>query len=131
MKTKTILLLALLAAVVPAFALPPPKVSAPKTGGGPKLIPVLRKDFLEPSNAYKVSPAPSRGMANAVFISGAVATGLRVLEEISNGNDTPSVKVAPPGVYRNQILVTPRDTKKEPAVPTSVLPLQVIDPHIR
>ena len=132
MKIKYLFVLAVLMSTIPAFALPPPKVSVPKTGGGPKLIPVLRKDFLEPSSGYKVSPAPSRGMANAVFISGAVATGLRVLEEINKGNDTPSVKVAPPGVSRNQIFISPTDTKKEPSVPTIyVMPVQVIDPHIR
>ena len=131
MKTRICFVLAVLMSTIPAFALPPPKVSVPKTGGGPKLIPVLRDDFFEPSRNYKVSPAPSRGLANAVFISGAVATGLHLLNELEKGNDNPSVKVAPPGVSRNQILVTPADTKKEPAVPTYVMPVQIIDPHIR
>ena len=130
MKTKTLLALAILASSIPVFALPPPKVSVPKHGGGPKLIPVLRDDFLEPSKGYKVSPSPSRGMANAVFISGAVATGLRFLNELGKGNE-PEVKVAPPGVSRNQILVTPADAKKDPEVPISVMPVQIIDPHNR
>ena len=130
MKIKTFVALAVLASAIPVFALPPPKVSRPKQGGGPKLIPVLRDDFLEPSKNYKVSPSPSRGMANAVFISGAAATGLKLLNEFIKGEE-PEVKVGPPGVSRNQIFVTPTDVKKDPEVPISVMPVQIIDPHIR
>lgn len=131
MKTKSVFALAVLICSIPVFALPPPKVSRPKTGGGPSLIPPLRKDFLEPSKSYKVSPAPSRGLANAVFISGAISTGLQVLNEMGKGTENPSVNVAPPGTSRNQIFISPTYIKEEPSVRTFVLPAQVIDPHIR
>lgn len=104
------------------FALPPPKVSAPKHGGGPGRI-ALRKDWNEP-RIGGVSKSPNRAMANAVAISGFAAIGARMVQEV----------LTPP---QDLILVVPEGTttpiiikEQEPVVthpvPISPLPIEVM-----
>ena len=95
MKKILVIVLALVTATT-VFALPPPKVSAPKKSSGfPGKI-VFRSDFLEPSRGG-VSKSPNSQMANAVAISGLIATGLRMLQEVTTPpQDT--VIVFPDGV---------------------------------
>ena len=114
MKTKNILLLALLAAAVPAFALPPPKVSPPKRSSNK---PIIRLRPIETSRGY--SPSPTSGMATAVAITGAVAAGLRMLEEATK---TPTVPVIVTTPSSDCEAVLPPELKKPGSPPVIVIP---------
>lgn len=91
MKTRLLLVLAVLAAAAPVFALPPPRIpnSAKKKSNGP----VIRFRPLEQSRGY--SPAPNSGMAAAVAISGTAAAALRMLEEATKPQTVPVIVTTP------------------------------------
>jgi len=113
MKTKILLLLAAIAAAVPVFALPPPRVSPPKRSNGP----VIRLRPLEPSHGY--SSSPNSGMAAAVAITGTVAAGLRMLEEATK---TPTVPVIVTTPSSNCEVVLPPELQKASSPPVIVIP---------
>ena len=114
MKTKLLLVFAALAAAIPAFALPPPRVSysKPKNNG-----PVIRFRPLEMSRGY--SPSPNSGMAAAVAITGAVAAGLRMLEEATQ---TPTVPVIVTTPSSDCEVVLPPELQKPSSPPVIVIP---------
>lgn len=114
MKTKTILLLASLAAAIPAFALPPPRVSPPKRSSNK---PVIRLRPIERSHGY--SSSPNSGMATAVAITGAVAAGLRMLEEATK---TPTVPVIVTTPSSDCEVVLPPELQKSNSPPVIVIP---------
>lgn len=106
------------------FALPPPKVSAPKQSTGPRIV--FRKDWNEP-HIGGVSKSPNRQMANAVAISGAIATGLRMIQEAT----TPPqdiVIVVPEGT-ETPILIKEMEPVVTHPVPISVMPAEVMISH--
>jgi len=115
MKTKTILVLAVLAAAIPSFALPPPNISNPckrqNKGFSIKWRPITRE------HAY--SPSPSSGMASAVAITGIVAGGLRMLEEATR---TPTVPVIVTTPSSDCEVVLPPELQKASAPPVIVIP---------
>jgi hypothetical protein len=118
---KKILIAITLITATTMFALPPPKVSAPKKNTGPRII--LRNDFFEPSIGG-VSSSPNRQMANAVAISGAIATGLRMLQEAT----TPSqdmVIVIPEGT-ETPILIKEMEPVVTHPVPITILPMEIM-----
>ena len=117
MKTKNILALAVLAAAIPVFALPPPRVKPPKQGMPFKLV--LRPDILEPSHDRGYSPSPSSGMATAVAISGLAAAGLRMLEEATKPQTVPVIVTMPSS---NTEVVLPPELNKPGAPPVIVVP---------
>jgi len=117
MKTKNVLALALLAAAIPAFALPPPHIK-PQTHGMPFKL-VFRSDFLEPSHDRGYSPSPSSGMATAVAISGLAAAGLRMLEEATKPSTVPVIVTTPSS---NTKVVLPPELNKPDAPPVIVVP---------
>ena len=117
MKTKTILLLAVLASATPAFALPPPRVKPQKHGMPFKLV--FRSDFLEPSQDRGYSPSPSSGMAAAVAITGLAAAGLRMLEEATKPPTVPVIVTTPSS---NTKVVLPPELNKPDAPPVIVIP---------
>lgn len=123
---KFILITIALVTATSVFALPPPKVSAPKHGGGPKLV--FRSDITSPP-PYKssVSRSPNRAMANAVAISGFIAIGARFLEEAT----TPPkdyVIVVPEGVEGPIVIKEQEPVVKHP-VPISPIPIEVMRSH--
>ena len=148
MKTKTVLVLAVLATAIPAFALPPPRV-APRSHKQPFKI-VFRSDILKPSRNRGYSPSPSSGMAAAVAISGLAAATLRLVEEATRKPEIPVIVttpssdcevVLPPELKKNgapPVIVVPADTgvtsvhvvEMEPVVkhpvPITVLPMELI-----
>lgn len=107
------------------FALPPPKVSAPKHGGGPGKI-VFRKDWNEP-HIGGVSKSPNAAMANAVAISGFVATGLRILQEATTPPQD-MVIIVPEGTSTPIIVKEMEPVVKHP-VPITVMPIEVMVSH--
>ena len=113
MRTKQLLVLVVLGAAIPAFALPPPRVSAPKRSSGP----VIRFRPLETSRGY--SPAPNSGMAAAVAITGTVAAGLRMLEEATK---TPTVPVIVTTPSSDCEVVLPPELQKASSPPVIVIP---------
>ena len=147
MKTKTVLVLAVLASAIPAFALPPPRIKLPKNNR-PKLV--CRSDLFEPSHDRAYSPSPSSGIATAVAISGMAATTLRMAEETTRKPEVPVIVTTPsssnkvilPPELNNldapPVIVVPADTgvtsvhvvEMEPVVkhpvPISVLPMELI-----
>ena len=109
------------------FALPPPKIKPPPSyNSGPKLIPPLRKDWNEPSRGG-VSKSPNRQMANAVAISGVIATGLRLFEEATKPSQDVII-VFPDGIEGDVIIKEQEPVVKHP-VPITVLPIEVIKSH--
>ena len=114
MKTKMILLLASLVTAIPAFALPPPKVSPPKHSSNK---PVIRLRPLETSHGY--SPSPTSGMATAVAITGMVAAGLRMLEEATTPPTVPVIVTTPSSDCE---VVLPPELQKASAPPVIVIP---------
>ena len=114
MKTKILLVLTVLAASVPSFALPPPRVSYSKPSSNG---PVLKFRPLETSRGY--SPSPSSGMAAAVAITGTVAAGLRMLEEATR---TPTVPVIVTTPSSDCEVVLPPELQKASAPPVIVIP---------
>ena len=147
MKIKTVLVLAVLASAIPAFALPPPRIKLPKNNR-PKLV--FRSDLFEPSHDRAYSPSPSSEMAAAVAISGMAAATLRMLEEATRKPEIPVIVTTPssnskvilPPELNNldapPVIVVPADTgvtsvhvvEMEPVVkhpvPISVLPMELI-----
>lgn len=121
MKKFTLITLALMTATS-VFALPPPKVSAPKHGGGPGKI-VLRSDFFEP-RLGGVSSSPNRQMANAVAISGFIATGLRMIQEATTPPQD-MVIVVPEGTETPIIIKEMKPVVTHP-VPITVMPIEVM-----
>ena len=117
MKTKTVLALAVLAASIPAFALPPPRVKPQKHGMPFKLV--LQPDILEPSHDRGYSPSPSSGMANAVAISGLAAAALRMVEEATKPQTVPVIVTTPSS---DTEVVLPPELKKPGAPPVIVVP---------
>ena len=114
MKTKNILLLALLVIAIPSFALPPPRVSPPKRSSNK---PIIRFRPIETSRGY--SPSPTSGMATAVAITGAVAAGLRMLEEATK---TPTVPVIVTTPSSDCEVVLPPELQKPNSPPVIVIP---------
>ena len=115
MKTNILLVLAAFAAAVPAFALPPPRV--PYSARTKRNTPVIRLRPLEPERTY--SPAPTSGMAAAVAISGAVATGLRMLEEATKKPTVPVIVTTPSSDCE---VILPPELQKPSAPPVIVIP---------
>ena len=115
MKTKTILVLAVLATAIPAFALPPPNIpnSAKRKNKG------FTIKWRQPHTEHAYSPAPSSGMAAAVAISGMVAAGLRMVEEATQ---TPTVPVIVTTPSSNCEVVLPPELQKASAPPVIVIP---------
>ena len=124
MNTKIFLVLAAFAAAVPAFALPPPKVSLPKRSSNK---PVIRFRPIETSRGY--SPSPTSGMATAVAITGAVAAGLRMLEEATK---TPTVPVIVTTPSSDCEVILPPELQKASAPPVIVIPedIGVTEVHV-
>ena len=114
MKTKTILVLAVLAAAIPTFALPPPNISNPH-----KHQKVFSIKWRQPHTEHAYSPAPSSGMGAAVAISGMVAAGLRMLEEATQ---TPTVPVIVTTPSSDCEVVLPPELQKASAPPVIVIP---------
>ena len=114
MKAKTILVLAVLAAAIPTFALPPPNISNPRKN---------RKGFSikwrEPRTEHAYSSSPSSGMATAVAISGMVAAGLRMVEEATR---TPTIPVIVTTPSSDCEVVLPPELQKASAPPVIVIP---------
>ena len=114
MKTKTILVLAVLAAAIPSFALPPPNISNPR-----KRQKGFSIKWREPRTEHAYSPSPSSGMAAAVAISGLVAAGLRMVEEATQ---TPTVPVIVTTPSSDCEVVLPPELQKASAPPVIVIP---------
>ena len=114
MKTKTILVLAVLAAAIPTFALPPPNIPNPRKS---------RKGFSikwrQPRTEHAYSSSPSSGMATAVAISGMVAAGLRMVEEATQ---TPTVPVIVTTPSSDCEVVLPPELRKASTPPVIVIP---------
>lgn len=124
MKKLLIIVFALVTATT-MFALPPPHAgNGPGTtvNGGPRLVPRLRKDIGIPESHNYRPAAPSRDVANAVAITGIVATGLRALGEFLTP-EPEVIYVVPPG-YK---LILPEPEVKHP-VPISTTPIEIIRP---
>ena len=117
MKTKNILVLAVLAAAIPTFALPPPRISPPKKNNRPKLV--FRSDIFEPSHDRAYSPSPSSGMAAAVAISGIAAATLRMVEETTRKPEVPVIVTTPSS---NTKVVLPPELNNPDAPPVIVVP---------
>jgi len=117
MKTKNILVLAVLAAAIPTFALPPPRISPPKKNNRPKLV--FRSDIFEPSHDRAYSPSPSSGMAAAVAISGMAAATLRMVEEMTKKPEVPVIVTTPSS---NTKVVLPPELNTPDAPPVIVVP---------
>ena len=118
---KMILITLALVTKTSVFALPPPKVSAPKQSTGPRIV--FRKDWNEP-RIGGVSKSPNRQMANAVAISGAIATGLRIIQEAT----TPPqdiVIVVPEGTETPIVIKEQEPVVKHP-VPITIMPIEVM-----
>lgn len=148
MKTKNILLLAMFAAALPAFALPPPNVRPPKRSSNK---PIIRLRPIETSRGY--SSSPTSGMAAAVAITGAVAAGLRMLEEATKTPtvpvivttpssdcevvlppelqkpDGPPVFVIPADTGVTEVHVVPMDPVVKHPVPITILPMEIMSVH--
>lgn len=116
MKTKTVLVLAVLASAIPAFALPPPRINLPKNNR-PKLV--FRSDLFEPSHDRAYSPSPSSGMAAAVAISGMAAATLRMVEEATRKPEIPVIVTTPSS---NTKVVLPPELNKPDEPPVIVIP---------
>lgn len=147
MNTKAVFLLAVLAAAIPAFALPPPRIK-PQKNNRPKLV--FRSDIFDSSHDRAYSPSPSSGMAAAVAITGMVAAGLRMMEETTRKPEVPVIVTTPSSGSRvvlppelntpdaPPVIVVPADTgvtsvhvvEMEPVVkhpvPISILPMELI-----
>ena len=115
MKTKIILTLAVLAAAIPSFALPPPRIpySAKRKSSGP----TIRLRPIESSHGY--SSSPNSGMATAVAVTGLVAAGLRMLEEATK---TPTVPVIVTTPSSDCEVVLPPELQKSNSPPVIVIP---------
>ena len=148
MKPKNVLVLTVLSIAIPAFALPPPRISPPKKNNRPKLV--FRSDILEPSHDRGYSPSPSSGMAAAVAVSGLAAASLRMLEEATrkpeipvivttpssdtqvvlppelNSPDAPPVIVIPEDIGVTSVHVVEMEPVVKHPVPISVLPMELI-----
>ena len=121
MKTRLVLCLAVFAAAIPSFALPPPNIPNPRKS---------KKGFSikwrQPHTEHAYSPAPSSGMAAAVAISGMVAAGLRMVEEATQ---TPTVPVIVTTPSSNCEVVLPPELQKPSAPPVIVIPARDRDPR--
>ena len=116
MKTKNVLVLAVLASAIPAFALPPPRINLPKNNR-PKLV--FRSDLFEPSHDRAYSPSPSSGLAAAVAISGFAATALRMFEEATKKPTVPVIVTTPSS--NCEVILSP-ELKEPDAPPVIVIP---------
>lgn len=114
MKTKTILVLVVLAAAIPSFALPPPNIPNPR-----KRQKGFSIKWRQPRTEHAYSSSPSSGMATAVAISGIVAGGLRMLEEATK---TPTVPVIVTTPSSDCEVVLPPELQKASAPPVIVIP---------
>ena len=114
MKTKTLLVLTVLAAAIPSFALPPPNIPNPR-----KHQKGFSIKWRPPHTEHAYSPSPSSGMATAVAISGIIAAGLRMLEEATQ---TPTVPVIVTTPSSNCEVVLPPELQKASAPPVIVIP---------
>ena len=114
MKTKTILALAVLAAAIPSFALPPPNISNPR-----KRQKGFTIKWRQPRTEHAYSPSPSSGMATAVAISGMVAAGLRMVEEATQTPTVPVIVMTPSSDCE---VVLPPELQKASAPPVIVIP---------
>ena len=114
MKAKTILVLAVLAAAIPSFALPPPNIPNPR-----KHQKGFSIKWRQPRTEHAYSPSPSSGMAAAVAISGMVAAGLRMVEEATQ---TPTVPVIVTTPSSDCEVVLPPELQKASAPPVIVIP---------
>lgn len=123
---KIILTVIALIIATTTFALPPPKVSPPKHGGGPGKI-VFRKDIFQPSNKSSISKSPNSQMANAVAISGFIATGLRMLQQVTNPPQ-PTIIVFPEGV-EGPVIIKEQEPVVTHPVPITVMPIEIMKSH--
>jgi hypothetical protein len=117
MITKTVLALAVLAASIPAFALPPPRITPRHKNNRPRLV--FRSDLFEPSHDRAYSPSPSSGMAAAVAISGIAAAALRMVEEATKPPTVPVIVTTPSS---DTEVVLPPELNKPDAPPVIVVP---------
>ena len=117
MKPKNVLVLTVLSIAIPAFALPPPRISPPKKNNRPKLV--FRSDILEPSHDRGYSPSPSSGMAAAVAVSGLAAASLRMLEEATRKPEIPVIVTTPSSDTQ---VVLPPELNSPDAPPVIVIP---------
>jgi hypothetical protein len=116
MKMKSVMILAALAAAIPSFALPPPRIRPPKNNR-PKLV--FRSDLFEPSHDRAFSPSPSSGMAAAVAITGAAAAALRTVQELTKKQEVPVIVTTPSS---NTKVILPPELNTPDAPPVIVVP---------
>ena len=94
MKTKILLVFAVLAAAIPAFSQVPGFHSpVPPRSCYRQDLPIFKTD--PPRSNYSSHSSPSSGMAAAVAISGTVAAGLRMLEEAAKKPTAPVIVTTP------------------------------------
>lgn len=119
MKKFTLITLALMTATS-VFALPPPKRLPVPQNNKPRIV--FRKDISVPVSY--VGGAPSTDIANAVAITGVIATGLRVIQELTTPPPPPAIIVV--GDNTGDIIIQEMEPVIKHPVPISVTPIQVI-----
>ena len=106
MKTKIAVVLAVLIGTLPAFALPPPG-GRPGPSPRPAPVRVVHRAAPRPAPAPRHHhDGPSRGLANALAITGLVATSLEILSDLGD-------LFAPP---RQEVIVVPAQTPAQNVV---------------
>ena len=104
MKNKIAVVLAVLIGTLPAFALPPPGGGRP---GPSRPAPVVRRAAPRPAPApHHHDRGPSRGLANALAITGLVATSIEILSDLGD-------LFSPP---RQEVIVVPAQTPAQNVV---------------
>ncbi len=114
MKTRLVFCLAVFAAAIPSFALPPPNIPNPR-----KHQKGFSIKWRQPHTEHAYSPAPSSGMAAAVAISGMVAAGFRMLEEATQTPTVPVIVTTPSSDCK---VVLPPELQKPSTPPVIVIP---------
>ena len=101
------------------FALPPPKCSKPQHSKPFKI------EWRAPASSSSYNMAsPNKGMAQAVFISGAVAATLRTIEELQKAKTPPTaIVLEDPG---DTVIIKEMEPVVKHPVPISVVPIQII-----
>lgn len=109
------------------FALPPPKTPRREYGGGPKIV--FRNDITHPRERTYKPTYPSKDVANAVAITGIVATTLDALGRLMEYSNPPqpTIIVLPEGT-EGPIIVREQEPVVKHPVPISTQSIMLITP---